>query len=105
MDSIDICEISAGAYPMGDNAITVSRPAHNVSLAAFAIGKTEVTHAQFAAFVEAGSYQDERVWSEMGWRWHESKRDYLPAFWDDRQFNAPDQPVVGVSWYEADAFA
>jgi formylglycine-generating enzyme required for sulfatase activity len=27
-----------------------------------------------------------------------------PAFWDDRRFANPRQPVVGVSWYEADAY-
>ncbi|MDX1991811.1 MAG: SUMF1/EgtB/PvdO family nonheme iron enzyme, partial [bacterium] len=28
-----------------------------------------------------------------------------PAFWRDPRFNQPDQPVVGVCWYEAMAFA
>ena len=27
-----------------------------------------------------------------------------PAYWDDRRFNQPEQPVVGVSWDEARAF-
>jgi formylglycine-generating enzyme required for sulfatase activity len=100
----EVCEVPAGVYPMGDNSIAVSRPAHTVTLAAFAIARTEVTHEQFAGFIAAGGYRDESVWSEMGWRWQESKQDTQPAFWDDPQFNAPDQPVVGVAWYEADAF-
>ncbi len=25
--------------------------------------------------------------------------------WDDGRFNQPNQPVVGVSWYEAEAYA
>ncbi len=28
-----------------------------------------------------------------------------PSFWDDSAYNPPDHPVVGVSWYEAVAFA
>jgi len=104
MESIDICEVPAGRYPIGDNTISASRPAHTVTLAAFAIGLTAVTNAQFASFVEAGGYADQRVWSEMGWRWQEHKRDAYPAFWHDPQFNQPDQPVVGLCWYEADAF-
>lgn len=27
-----------------------------------------------------------------------------PAFWDDQRYNGPSQPVVGVNWYEANAY-
>ena len=27
-----------------------------------------------------------------------------PRFWDDERFNAPRQPVVGISWFEAVAY-
>jgi formylglycine-generating enzyme required for sulfatase activity len=101
---IETCEIPAGRYPIGDNAVPISRSAHTVHVPAFAIGQTTVTNAQFAPFVEAGGYTDERFWTEMGWRWQRGKQETAPAFWRDTLFNAPNQPVVGICWYEALAF-
>lgn len=105
MMKISICEIPAGLYPIGDNRLSISRPAHTVRLAAYALGKATVTNEQFLTFIAAGGYSDQRFWSEMGWKWQRSKEVGQPAFMQDGQFNAPDQPVVGVCWYEALAFA
>ena len=102
---IPICEVPDGIYPIGDNSISISRAAHTVHLSAFAIGETSVTNVQFLGFIAAGGYADSQYWSEMGWHWQEGKETTRPAFLDDLNFNAPDQPVVGVCWYEADAFA
>lgn len=33
-----------------------------------------------------------------------AKKHRRPAFWEDARFNAPTQPVVGVSWFEAQAY-
>jgi formylglycine-generating enzyme required for sulfatase activity len=101
---ISICEVPAGMYPIGDNRLGYSRPEHTVHLAAFAIGQTTVTNDQFVEFIRAGGYMDHRFWSDMGWRWQHGKGETAPAFWREPPFNAPDQPVVGVSWYEALAF-
>lgn len=101
---ITICEVPAGNYPIGDNITAISRPAHTVTLAAFGIGQTTVTNVEFLAFISAGGYQEPRYWSEMGWRWQEGKAITQPFFYENAQFNHPDQPIVGVSWYEADAY-
>jgi formylglycine-generating enzyme required for sulfatase activity len=45
-----------------------------------------VTHAEYAAFVESG-------------------RAPAPPWWSDPAFAAADQPVVGVTWFEASDFA
>lgn len=103
--NIPICEVSAGHYPIGDGSMWASRPPHTVELAAFAIGQTVITNEQFLAFIAADGYTTARYWTEMGWRWQKSKGERAPGFLRDRNFNQPDQPVVGVCWYEADAFA
>jgi iron(II)-dependent oxidoreductase len=75
-----------------------------VTLAAFAIDVYEVTNAQYRQFIDAGGYTTREVWSEAGWSWLQSKKRQQPSYWDDPQLNAPDQPVVGVAWYEAEAY-
>jgi formylglycine-generating enzyme required for sulfatase activity len=35
----------------------------------------------------------------------ENRRADRPWLWEDRRFNAANQPVVGVTWYEAQAYA
>lgn len=105
MAQFPVCHVAAGSYPIGDDRLDSSRPAHQVTLAGFAIGLTVVTNEQFALFMAAGGYQTERVWSTMGWRWQKNKQETQPAFEDDPRFNHALQPVVGVGWYEADAFA
>lgn len=97
--------VAGGDYPIGSADLPDSRPEHTVRLTAFAIAKTTVTNAQFAAFVTAGGYQDMALWSEMGWRWQSHKQVTTPAFFDDPLFNGDDLPVVGICWYEAQAFA
>jgi formylglycine-generating enzyme required for sulfatase activity len=78
--------------------------AHVVHLNAFTISQTVVTNAHFADFIRAAGYTTENLWSEMGWRWQTHKAETQPGFWHDHLFNHPLQPVVGVCWYEADAF-
>ncbi|MFQ6016541.1 MAG: formylglycine-generating enzyme family protein, partial [Anaerolineae bacterium] len=70
----------------------------------FWIAKYPVTNSQFARFVEAGGYSQERYWSREGWHWHRGAQAVRPRYWDDARFNNPLQPVVGVSWYEAEAY-
>ncbi|MFZ2160961.1 MAG: SUMF1/EgtB/PvdO family nonheme iron enzyme [Sideroxyarcus sp.] len=46
----DMVELSAGSFDMGsDNGVENERPMHRVTIKAFAIGKTEVTQAQWQA--------------------------------------------------------
>lgn len=70
----------------------------------YSIAKYPVTNAQFAAFIEAGGYQQRQWWTDTGWKIRESKSWTEPRFWTDEQWNGLEQPVVGVSWHEAVAF-
>jgi iron(II)-dependent oxidoreductase len=99
-----LCHVPGGPYPIGDDAIPASRPAHTLTLPAFSIAACAVTNAQFAAFVEAGGYAESRWWTASAWRWRQSRDVSVPAFFADPRFNRPDAPVVGIGWYEALAY-
>ncbi len=105
MNSIKTISIPAGIYSIGNDNSATSRPAHELEIDAFSIAEGCVTNHQFAYFINAECYTDESLWTTIGWRWRESKHVLAPAFWLDRQFNHPDQPVVGVAWYTAMAYA
>ena len=110
-------EIPAGPFLYGDRRQErlIERP--------YRIGKYPVTNAQFACFIEAGGYDDERWWSEEGLAWRRGESDgqvlagwrgwvrkrtpeqrNRPLWWDDPERANPLVPVVGVSWYEAEAY-
>jgi formylglycine-generating enzyme required for sulfatase activity len=58
------------------------RPIHRVWVDAFLLAATQVTNSEYQRFLRATAAQP-------------------PPFWEDRNFNHPDQPVAGVSWHEA----
>jgi hypothetical protein len=92
-------EIPAGIYPIGD-------PKEPFRLErAFRIGRCPVTYAQFAAFLENGYDPKAAWWSEEGREWLEESGERRPHSWHLDEINGPTQPVVGVSFWEAEAFA
>ena len=113
--------VPAGPFTMGTSddpwAYDNERPAHRVDLPAYAIDTVPVSNAAYRAFVEAGGYDDERLWGEAGWRWRCESGKRAPAFWFReggswlrRRFGRveqlpDDQPVQHVCWHEADAYA
>ena len=64
-----------------------------------------VTNEQYQQFREAGGYDKEEYWSEEGLKWKKEEKRTEPKYWRDPKWNQPDHPVVGVSYYEAEAFA
>jgi len=81
--------IPAGEFQMGsEKGDGDEKPVHPVRITQpFRLGKYSVTNAQYARFLEAVANDIQK-----------------PEYWDDRRFNQPEQPVVGVSWKEAMAF-
>jgi iron(II)-dependent oxidoreductase len=113
--------IEAGPFTMGTStdpwAYDNERPAHQVHVSSYSIDTVPVSNAAYLAFVEAGGYDDERLWTEGGWRWRCESGKRAPAFWFRdggrwlrRRFGAVEdlpleQPVQHVCWFEADAYA
>jgi len=87
-------------------AFRSEHPAHEVAISrGYWIDVTEVTVAQFSAFKEAAGYDDRSAWSEDGWAWRQSMgASPLPRPCLEHG-QAPDQPQVCVTWYEAEAYA
>ena len=70
----------------------------------YSIGKYPVTNLQFKRFVDAGGYDNEMFWSLDGWQWKTLHGLMQPMYWEDKRWNNPLTPVVGVTWYEAQAY-
>ena len=68
------------------------------------MGKYPITNYQFRQFVEGGGYQ-EKDWWKAGWEVCRKEGWEQPEYWDDPRFNRPNDPVVGISWYEVAAYA
>ena len=107
---VDLIAIEAGSFWMGSDPPEGNADEHPRRLAttgAYEIGRTPVTNAQFAPFVERG-YADRALWDEAGWEWRTASAIDRPRFFGDEAWSAcaaPEQPVVGVSFFEAEAFA
>ncbi|MCI0528025.1 MAG: formylglycine-generating enzyme family protein, partial [Nitrospira sp.] len=103
----DMVYIPAGWFRMGDKenrGNADEKPAHDVYVDAFFMDQREVVYQAYRKFMEDGGYQNEKFWTEEGWRWKQALQVTQPVQWDNEKFNAPHKPVVGASWYEADAY-
>lgn len=79
--------VPGGLYQVGADDLTEQdRPVHQVRLSPYWIAKVPVTNEQYSRFMQANP----------GYR--------RPGFWSEEIFNRPNQPVVGVSWEDAQAY-
>ena len=126
-------ERSAGAYPGwvevpgGEFQLGASRNApflfdnekwaHRLVIEPFEIAKAPVTNREFQAFTDDDGYGQEAFWSTEGWKWAQEARAKHPVYWQPdtlgkwllKRFDQtlplpPDEPVIHVNWYEADAY-
>jgi formylglycine-generating enzyme required for sulfatase activity len=109
-DSALMVLVPAGPFVMGlpDNDFLAEdheKPERTVTLAAFWIDVYPVSNARFALFLAAGGYERQEYWMPQGWEWLRSQQIAAPLQWQQPGWDGADQPVAGVSWYEADAYA
>ena len=69
------------------------------------IDKYPVTNQQYGAFIAAGGYASQQYWSSEGWEWKTQNNLTAPRYWNDVKWNKANHPVVGVTYYEAEAYA
>jgi ergothioneine biosynthesis protein EgtB len=116
-------KIPGGIYELGysgdrfcyDNEL----PEHKVYLENYLIDTFPVTNGDFQRFIDDGGYNDFSLWLADGWDLIKSQEWKAPLFWDydrteerwlKKDFRGkirldPWEPVVNVSFYEANAYA
>ncbi len=78
--------IPSGSFWMGsDNHFKRERPRRRVWVDAYRLAPTTVRRCEYAAFLEETGHEE-------------------PRGWTDAAFSNPEQPVVGVSWFDAVAY-
>ncbi len=104
--------IPAGSFEMGSNENFTGiaevgeryKPVHTVRIGkSFALGKTEVTRGQFAAFVSASGYDaGNSCWISTGGKWG---KDTAGRNWRNPGFSQSEaDPVTCVNWEDAQAY-
>jgi iron(II)-dependent oxidoreductase len=73
------------SMPWSKEAFHDEGPAHWVFLDGYFIDKFETSNQLYAEFMKATGHPG-------------------PAYWDDPRLNKPNQPVVGVNWFDAKAY-
>ena len=90
MAGLELVRIPAGTFMMGSPEDEADRYGdegrHEVVLDSFYLARTPVTNAQYGKYLAA------------------RPKAPKPEHWGDRHVNQHDQPVVGVSWEEAQAY-
>lgn len=103
----EMVAIPSGSFDMGSPDTERGRgddesPVHRVKVAAFALGKTEITRGQFALFVKTTKYHsDDKCWTlEKGTFEDRSGNWSKPGYAQDDK-----HPVTCINWNDAKAYA
>ncbi len=103
-------KVPVGNYRVGDNDKSSYRYLEPLDEQEFLVKKPccmtrfPVTNCQYELFLKEDGYQQQEFWSDEGWIWCERNNATEPEFWRNAKWNAPNQPVVTVTFWEAEAF-
>ncbi|MFN0017842.1 MAG: formylglycine-generating enzyme family protein [Pirellulaceae bacterium] len=82
-----------------------------IALAGYYLDRFAVTNREYQKFVDAGGYEQLQLWDEAIWpamlQFTDRSGQSGPRMWENGRYPAgkEDHPVVGVSWFEASAYA
>jgi ergothioneine biosynthesis protein EgtB len=109
-------EVEVGT-PEEGFAFDNERPRHPELVPAHALASRKVTCGEWLAFLEDGGYRRPELWMSDGWAAVRRHGWEAPLYWERADVGwalftlggmravDPAEPVVHVSWYEADAYA
>ncbi|MBX9905236.1 MAG: ergothioneine biosynthesis protein EgtB [Burkholderiales bacterium] len=114
-------EIAGGPFHLGavdDGAFVFDNEkwSHVVNVKPFSMARVPVTNVQFAEFVDAGGYREQRWWDDEGRAWCNREGAIAPLYWwradnvwhrryfDREEMLVDDEPVIHVNWHEAAAW-
>lgn len=124
----EMIKIDGGIFEMGfdpkkfpdEFAYDIEMPLHKVYLNDYYIDNTPVTNSDFLEFINDGGYKNFKYWLSDGWETVKKNGWEAPMYWERDEIgnwikfdfkgkryidNFPDEPVINLSYYEADAYA
>lgn len=93
------------------------RPRHRILIHPYRISSRPINNGEFIRFIEDGGYERPELWLSDGWSYIRENKRKLPLYWskDGDQYKIfklsgeqnlnESEPLVHVSYYEADAYA
>jgi iron(II)-dependent oxidoreductase len=104
-DLTNMIEIPESSFQRGSLESPDEQPVAVVALSSYFIDATPVLNVHFNAFIEAGGYRNQSLWTRDGWTFITNSQISEPLYWHDSNWNGDLCPVTGISWWEALAFA
>ncbi|GAC1353283.1 MAG: hypothetical protein NVS3B20_02500 [Polyangiales bacterium] len=111
-------EVPSGPFLLGtDDRLDVREhrphesPQVSIDLGAFEIDRFLVTVDQFSRFIDDGGYRNPALWRPIGWRFRQDENLECPRFFSESErdqwqgYRTGNRPIIGVSFYEAEAYA
>lgn len=92
-------------------------PCHQREIKSVKIAHNPVSNSEYLHFMEQNGYEERHFWSDEGWQWRSGNNVIAPEYWKQGNNNSwygvdvngpyrlsGNDPVTGISYYEATAF-